>query len=189
MQKKYMRLHITLFVVALTTSIVGYAGEYQEPVGDATAKIEFIDDASQKMSIHFYADSKECTDRTNSGVKPNEQRKLAIVAGQDVTFTVGMDPKGASAALSFGAIGALVGANIFKGCTPTITFHPEAGRNYVFRMNTDGKDCSYKFYAKPAAEGAQPGEELPVAFGEREWFRAWGNSGPWCKKNLAGDSK
>lgn len=173
---------MTLISITIAITISGCATPYKEPTGDSVASIEFIDETSQPMSVHMHGDSKECTDRTNTGgVQAKSERKLVVPANQDVVFTVGMDPKGTNFALMFGAVGALIAANTHLGCTPTIDFVPEVGRTYIFRMNTDSKNCSYQFYAKPSAN-QRPEEATPVAFTEREWIRAATEAGPFCKK-------
>lgn len=68
-----------------------------------------------------------------------------------------------------------------KACIPTIDFLPEPSRNYVFQLNSDKTDCSFKFAVRPA-QGQQPDENESVAFAKREWIRAWDDSGPFCKK-------
>ena len=103
-----------------------------------------------------------------------------IRAGKELAFTVGMDINGAGPAFATGVIPTLITGG-YRGCTPTLDFVPEAGRAYVFHINTDGKDCLYRFYEKPASEDQKSDQELPIKFAQREWFRAWGNSGPWCK--------
>ena len=176
-----------LLSVATAVAISGCAApQYIEPAGNSIASIEFIDEASERtMSIYFHGDSKECTDRTTAGlVQPKSQRKLAIPAGQDLVFTVGLNASiGKSLAIlaTGGAIGGLIAASTYKGCLPTIDFVPEVGGIYVFRMNLDGKDCSYQFFAKPSAN-QQSDKALPVAFTTREWIRAFGEAGPFCKK-------
>lgn len=106
-------------------------------------------------------------------------------AGRDVVLTIGMDP-GDRLLLSMvvgGAVGAAL-APSFKGCTPTIEFVPEAGATYVFRMTSDGNDCTHQFYAvSPSVQGID--EARPIRFIARDWVRASGESGPWCKKKLS----
>ena len=151
---------------------------YQEPTGSSVATIEFINESTSPMATHFYKDATECTDRTNAGGVPaSSQRKLLIPAGKNLAFTVAMDPKGASAALAFGALGALLLSN--QGCTPTIDFVPEVGRTYVFRMKSEANDCVYHFYATPQA-GQTEASNVPLT--KREWIRPMGEAGPFCTK-------
>jgi hypothetical protein len=174
-----------LLSVATAIAISGCVKPYIEPTGTSIASIEFINDAPETMPIYLHGDSKECTDRMSAGfVQPKAQRKLIIPAGQNLVFTAGVNVgTGKSIALGAmgGAIGGLVAATIYKGCLSTIDFFPEVGGTYVFRMNSDGKDCSYQFFAKPSAN-QRPDEVLPVAFTTREWIRAMGEAGPFCKK-------
>jgi hypothetical protein len=179
-----LRLSATFRLLSVGTVVfaAGCATPYKEPTGSNVASIEFIDETSQPMSVHLHGDAKECTDRVNTGgVQPNSRRKVVVRAEQSTAFTVGMDPKGLGISHMFGALGALLGANTYKGCTPTLDFIPEAGRTYVFRMNSDASVCSYQFFARPLA--GQPADEaVPVNFTQREWIRASTETGPFCKK-------
>jgi hypothetical protein len=173
---------VSICTAALVAS--GCAVPYKEPTGKSTATIEFIDDASDKMSVHLHGDAKECTDRASAGfVASKSQRALTIPAGDQLVFTVGMDAGSAGQlALAFGAIGVAL-MPTYVGCTPTIDFVPEVGKSYVFRMNSDGKNCSFRFYGRSAV--SQKTEDLsPVTFTTREWIRANGEAGPWCKKRV-----
>jgi hypothetical protein len=177
--------HILVLTAALTITIPGHAATYKEPTDGPTASIEFVDESpSQKMSLHFHGGAEECTDRINvGGVQANSRRALVVPAGKEFVFTAGMDPNGAGMALlGLGAVGGLMAAsNTNTSCTPTIDFVPEAGSAYMFRMTTDGKGCGFKFHLKPSATQS-PDDAPPVAFETRQWIRAWGSSGPFCKK-------
>ncbi|HEY8026360.1 MAG TPA: hypothetical protein VIF60_17490 [Burkholderiaceae bacterium] len=179
----------TLLAFMLAAPLTASAGKYQEPTGEGTASIEFVNDSAQTMSIQIFADPKECTDRGVAFAKAGEQKKLAIAAGRNLAFNAATDSKSVGPLFAFGALGAALGASTLKGCYPVIEFHPEPGHTYIFRMGSDGKDCLYKFYEKPAADSAQAAEENQVPFTPREYVRAWGDSGPWCKKASAEESK
>jgi hypothetical protein len=159
-------------------SLWGCAVPYQEPSGDSVATIEFRNESAGAMSTHMYAGAKECTDRTApGGVQAQSKKRVKVLAERRLVFTAGMDTKGAGAVLAFGALGAVVGGSIYKGCTPTIDFFPERGRTYVFSMASDGSTCTFRFYSESPLGG---GEE--VKFSEREWIRPMGESGPFCRK-------
>lgn len=160
--------------------ITGCATSYKEPNGEKVASIEFINEASEPMSLHLHGGAEECTDRMSAGtVQGKSERKLVVPSAENVVFTVGMTPNGTSIRRVFGIAGLIATAH--KGCTPTIDFTPETGRSYVFRINSDGNDCNYQFYLKPSAS-QQPEEVVPVAFTKRDWIRAMSESGPFCKK-------
>ncbi|MDP9992842.1 hypothetical protein J2W28_003218 [Variovorax boronicumulans] len=170
-----------LWVIPL--ALLGCAAPYREPATGPKASIKFVNDGKDKMSVHFHEDAAECTNRTSTGlIEPKSSRSIAVPAEKEVVLTTGMDP--GDRMLIAIAVGGAVGAALmpsFKGCTPTVEFIPEAGMSYVFRMNSDGSDCTHQFYAvSPSAQG--PDEVRPVQFVPREWIRAFGESGPWCKK-------
>lgn len=174
---------------------------YQEPTSGPTAKIEFIDKTPQPMSLHLHGGVKECTDRINvGGVAAGTSRTVTIQAGQKQVFTVGVNSENANFEV-FGKIGLAVGLRgsgyvlrerpcytteclnkrqVFLGCAPTIDFLPEAGRSYVFQMDSNDKSCQYQFYAKPLAGQTEP-EFAQIPFSERQWIRAFGEAGPFCK--------
>lgn len=163
--------------------LLGCAAPYKEPTTGPKASIKFINGGADKMSVHFHQGAAECTDRTSAGfIEAKLPRSLAVPAGKEVVMTAGIDP-GDRALLAL-AIGGAVGAVLapsFKGCTPTIEFLPEAGKSYVFRMSSDGNACTHQFYAVSAS--TQRAEEVhPVQFISRDWIRAAGEAGPWCKK-------
>lgn len=166
---------------ALSAVLVGCVNLDKEPTAGARASIQFIDDTSYKMSVHFHAGSRECTDRTTAELMgPKSRSTLQVAAGKPMVMTVGMDAgyRGQIRLGVGGAIGADLMASTSKQCTPSLEFTPEEGRSYLFRMRSDGKDCSYEFLAY-RSEVAK--EATPVDLTVRQWIRAMGESGPWCK--------
>lgn len=158
---------------------MGCASPYKEPVTGPKATIEFVDEAAYKMSVHFHDGVETCTGRTSAGlVEARSQRSINVPADKAIVMTVGMDAgyRGQISLVVTGALGALVQPT-YKGCTPTLEFVPEAGRTYVFKMNSDGVDCTHQLYVSPSV-----GVSRAVAFNAREWIRAAGESGPWCKR-------
>jgi len=172
---------MALFITVAVT-LTGCATPYKEPTGNSIASIEFVNDGSEPMVVHFHGGAEECTDRMKAAsVQPNAQHKLAVAAGKNEVFTVGMTPNGKNTMRVFGVVGVLASMPFHKGCTPTIDFVPEVGRAYEFRMSSEGNTCNYQFYSKPSA--TQRAEKpVFVAFTEREWIRAMGEGGPFCKK-------
>lgn len=169
--------HILLLMAVM--SITGCATNYKEPTGEKVASVEFINESSEPMSLELYGGAKECTNRMRAGqVQAKSERKLAVPAGEDTVITVGMTPNGTNIQRTFGIVGLIATAH--KGCRPTVDFTPETGRAYVFRMNSDGSDCSYQFYVKPSPN-QRPDEVVPVVFTERNWIRPMSESGPFCK--------
>ncbi len=182
-------LYRALLALVLASPLIAHGGKYQEPTGDSIASIEFVNDSAQTMTIQIFADAKECTDRGLTFAKAGERKMLGVATGHDLAFNAATDSKSVGPLFAFGALSAALGANMLKGCYPVIEFHPEPGHTYVFRMGSDGKDCLYKFYEKAVAENSQPSEEINVPFVSREYVRAWGESGPWCKKKATEESK
>jgi hypothetical protein len=164
---------------AFAVAVLGCAAPYKEPSGRPTASIEFVDDASDPLSLHFHAGAKECTNRTTAPpVAPRSRRTITVVAGEPVVFTAGMDPGGkAKSAFGLAAAG-FVNVPIYRGCTPTIEFVPRAGGVYIFRIASDGTDCTYSFLAR--STGTNQAAVTPISFNQRAWMRAVTEAGPWC---------
>lgn len=165
-------------VLGVVALVGACAAPYKEPTVEPKATIEFVDDAAYKMSVHFHGGAEACTDRTSAGfVEALSKRTLNVPAGKPLVMTVGMDAgyRGQISLVVGGAVGAAFQPT-YKGCTPTVEFMPEVGKAYVFRMSSDGSDCVHQFYKSPGAE-----TETSVVFSTREWVRAAGEAGPWCK--------
>lgn len=158
---------------------MGCASPYKEPVTGPKATIEFVNEAAYKMSVHFDDGVETCTGRTSAGLVEAQSRKsIEVPADKALVMTVGMDAgyRGHISLVVTGALGALVQPT-YKGCTPTLEFVPEADKTYVFKMISDGVDCTHQLNVLLAG-----GAPKPVAFLARERTRAAGESGPWCKR-------
>lgn len=175
-----MKLYLfwAVSIPAAAIVLAGCATQYVAPAGGPISTIEFTNEAPKPMSVHLHGGSAECTDRRSAGlVKPESVRKVAVPAGSSFVFTAGVDTGNPSAFGALGAAGGIIAALTYKGCTPTIEFVPEANRAYLFRMTSDGKDCSYQFTTQDSN-----GKVQPVMFTAREWIRASTEAGPFCRK-------
>jgi hypothetical protein len=188
-----MNVKLCCAVIAITISgCVTPPSKYIEPTGQSVATIDFIDETNVPMGVDIYKDATECTDRTVAGpIQPKIPKKLRVSAGKELAFTAAVRLNGESnktvgtLGAMGGALGALTALTVMSAtnnvCITTIEFLPEADRNYVFQLNTDGVSCGYTLVTGPTP-GQQTNEAVPVIFNKREWIRAWGESGPWCKK-------
>ena len=160
---------------------------YVKPAGDEVASIQFIDETQGKMSVHFYQNSKKCTDRiTAVFVKPKSSRTFDLVAGKSQVFSIGIDSPGAVGLFTTGSVlggvfgGLLIESALEGGCSVTLEFVPESNHKYVFLVLPDGEGCGYQLFEKPVKD-AVSNKAKPVSFKKREWIRANTSAGPFCK--------
>lgn len=60
---------------AATVALLGCAVPYSEPTTGPKAAIKFINDGTDKMSVHFHEGAAECTNRSSAGfVEPKLPR-------------------------------------------------------------------------------------------------------------------
>jgi hypothetical protein len=197
-EKEFMlkKLKVKLLSVAIAVSISGCATstpQYKEPTGQSVAPIDFMNETLVPMMLYFYADAAECTDRTFAGlIQPKTLKTLHVSTDKELAFraVVNLQQERDKNLSRVGALGGALGAlaviavtvpAVKDECMPTIDFLPEAGRNYVFQLNSDGNNCSYTFVSRPT-QSQQSDDAVPVSFTKREWIRPWGESGPFCKK-------
>ena len=191
----FTNMSVKVFFAVSTITISGCVtppSQYIEPTSQSVATIDFINETNVPMGVHFYSGVAECTDRAVSGlIQPRIPKALRVSAGNELVFTslVKLNSESNKTVGTLGAMGGALGAltalTVMSAtnneCITSIEFHPEAGRNYVFQLNTDGVNCSYTFVTGPTLS-QQTNEAVPVIFSKRDWIRAWGESGPWCKK-------
>lgn len=182
-----IKISASLLIVALAVASSGCAVTYVEPTDKSVARIDFVNDTSEKMVVQFYGDAKECTNRANAGfVQPASRRTVVVPAGKElaVTFGINTNSSGSKAAALGGAAGAtgfLLFAKSNRGCMPTIDFNPEVGRTYSFRMNASGGDCAYQLVTEPSASLGS-GKAEALEFTVRKWITPFGESGPFCER-------
>lgn len=178
------RAFFVFLPLGIAASLSGCTTPYVNATGPATASIEFIDEAPNKMSVAAYAGAEECKNRANIGlIEPKEKRKIVVPTGGNFVFTVAMDTFASKmqftmAVMGGGAVGGGAWASSNpNGCKPTIDFTPASGKSYIFRLDSDGSTCKYQFSEQKSAT-----EVLPVSFVERVWITPWDERGPFCKK-------
>ena len=178
------QLRSSTLAVLMISVMAGCTTPYKEPTNTPTATIEFVNDTTEKMGVQFYDDAKECTNRKTAGlVESRSQRKLIVPAGQSTAFTVSTSlGSSGKKLLGLGAIGGLVTAATYRGCTPTVDFVPSVGAAYIFRMSSDSNECKYQFGAQNPISGGGTDDMVAVRFTVREWIRPMGEAGPFCKK-------
>ncbi len=197
--KRETKLKAKLLFVAIPFAISGCAispPQYKEPSGQSDASITFMNETPVPMEIYIHADATECTDRSSAGkIQANTLKTLRVFTDKALVFTVAVNLQNernktlGGLGVFGGALGALAVVAVTSPdvkdtknvCIPTIDFLPEAGHNYVFKLNSDVNGCSYKFVDSPT-QNQKFAEAIPVAFTTREWIRAWGESGPFCKR-------
>ncbi|ASU41000.1 hypothetical protein hmeg3_23660 [Herbaspirillum sp. meg3] len=131
------------------------------------------------MGAYTYDGPEQCTDRKGLGaIKPNTERTVNVPANKRIVLTVGIDLgfQPAQLLMAGGAVGGLLMAAVYKGCTPTIDFVPQEGQQYVFRIDKELTTCAYHFEIASATNDTVP----PLKYAEREWTRPVGESGPFC---------
>ncbi len=75
----------------------------QESGSGPLATIEFIDQTNNPMAVHLHGGSEQCTARVKVGVvKAKSSCTIAVAAGKNHVFTVGVDADGT--ALAFWAV-------------------------------------------------------------------------------------
>lgn len=142
------------------------------------------------MSIYFYGNSNECTEiKVASVIMPRSMQIFRVSADQDLSFTVNMRIRNVTSELS-GVPGLLILGAIAitnpdslrtkEECSPTIDFHPELSRNYVFQLNSDGESCNYQFEASRSIH-QRIDEAVHFTYKKRERNRLFFNEGRYCK--------
>lgn len=182
---KNVKIVIACAIVFLSGCVV----KYVTPETNDLAKLEYISEVNERMFVHFYEGSEQCTDRLlTGGVEKKSSRVFDVEAGKKFTFTTVLDGNaallfGAGVAMGGGVGGVLVDGAFDQGCKNTIEFLPKIDGHYTFRMLSDGKNCGFQFYEK--SDSVQSSTSIkPVSYVKKEWIRPASRSGPFCKKHV-----
>jgi hypothetical protein len=154
----------------LAGGLFGCSTGYAPPPPSASASLQFVNNTAIPMAVHLYDDAAQCKGRrVLEPLKPQEQRVVPVASGKDLTFSIVHDVK-----LDYQQ----PLDRIVTGCVATLSFKPEQGGSYVFRMDSDGHHCVYLFNE---AAKVQQGLAGQVPFIKREAIRATSEAGPFCR--------
>ena len=138
------------------------AASYIEPTGNKTALLAMENGTAEPVTPAIYGDAKECTNRSvGSKISAGEQGSFRVAAGKDLAITVNMSHRNAVDKVY---------------CSSTFVLMPEAGHRYLANLNFDGEKCEVLLSDITSLLSPKPIKITP-----REWVRAAGDSGPWCK--------
>lgn len=165
-----MTTTLKLRVALLAGLLAGCSSGYAPPPPSSAASLQFVNQTGVPMAVHLYDEAAECKGRRAlAALKPQEARVVFVPGDQDVAFAFTHDVK-----LDYAPF-----ERVAAGCIATLSFKPLQGASYVFRMESDGHQCVYRFDAAPAGP---EGRAAPVAFIKREAMRATSEAGPFCRK-------
>lgn len=150
------RFRLTACLPALL--VWGCAAKYVEPTGDKVALLAIENGTTEPVTPAIYGDAGECRNRSViPSIAPGEQGAFKVAAGKDLAVTVTMSRR----EIKYGT---------------TLVFRPEAGHRYLANLNMDAK--AGEVLLSDITSLLAP---KPVKATAREWIRASGDAGPWCK--------
>ncbi len=150
--------------------LAGCSTGYTPPPPSAAASLQFVNKTTLPIALYLYDDATECTGRhVMKALTPQEERVVPVPAGKPVAFAITHDVKHDYTPFD----------RVATGCIETLSFKPELGGSYVFRLDSDGYRCVYQF---SEASKVQQGLGAQVAFVKREALRATSEAGPFCRK-------
>lgn len=157
------------FAATAVGVLAGCVSAHRADDGPLAVPLSFGNERSKPMSVHLYGGSDDCTTRQPlvPFVQSRETRRTAVMSGQEVTFTVGQDHS-----LEPSSSGL-----VQKGCLATLTFRPEQGKSYLFRLFSAHDTCPYQL--SESLRDGSGGRLTP--FLTRTWIRGVTESGPFCK--------
>jgi hypothetical protein len=158
-----------LLACLLAGCSTGYTS-YMPPPPSAAASLQFVNGTTLPITVHLYDDAAECTGRhLLKALKPQEERVVPVPAGKAVAFAITYDV----------TLDRMPFERIPPGCGVTLSFKPEQGGNYVFRLDSpDAHRCVYRFND---ASKVQPSPAAQVPYIKREAVRATSEAGPFCR--------
>jgi hypothetical protein len=152
--------------------LAGCSTAYTPPPPSEAASLQFVNKTPLPMAVHLYDEAAQCKGRrVLSALKPQEERIVLVPGGRDVAFSIVHDVRVEHRPL-------IQFERIATGCLATLSFKPEQGASYVFRMDSDVYHCVYQFNE---AAKVQQGLAGQVPFIKREAIRATSEAGPFCR--------